>query len=75
MAYRESREVVRLRQELRRHLLSEVKSDRYEAAAELLARLKWLAEDCPEAASPELRGEYERWKARFEIVAASARNN
>ena len=71
MAYRESREVVRLRQELRDHL----RSDRHDAAAELLARLKWLAEDCPEAASPELRGEYERWKARFEIVAASGRNN
>jgi len=50
-------------------------SDRHDAAAAALARLRWLAEESPDAASAELRGEYVRWKARFEILAASARNN
>ncbi len=71
MGYREAREVARIRQELRDHLMS----DRHENAAEALARLRWLAEDSPAAASAELRSEYVRWKARFEILAASARNN
>jgi hypothetical protein len=71
MGYREAREVARLRQELREHLMS----DRHDGAALALARLRYLAEECPVAASAELRGEYARWKARFEILAASARNN
>jgi hypothetical protein len=68
MGYRETREVARIRQELRERLMS----DQHEGAGEALARLRYLAED---AASAELKGEYERWKARFEILAASARNN
>ena len=71
MGYREAREVARLRQELRDRLMS----DQHEGAADALARLRYLAEDALGTASAELRSEYERWKVRFEILAASARNN
>jgi hypothetical protein len=70
MGYREAREVARIRQELRERLMSE----RHEGAAEVLARLRRLADLDPEIAS-DLRGEYERWRVRFELLAASARNN
>lgn len=71
MGYREAREVARIRQELRERLMS----DQHEGAGEALARLRYLAEDDVLTASAELRSEYQRWRARFEILAASARNN
>lgn len=71
MGYREAREVARIRQELRERLMS----DRHEGAGDVLARLRYLAEDDEDTASPELRMEYERWKIRFELLAATARNN
>ncbi len=70
MGYREAREVARIRQELRDRLMS----DQHEGAGEALARLRYLAEEAELTASEELRSEYERWKVRFEILAASARN-
>jgi hypothetical protein len=70
MGYREAREVARIRQELRERLMS----DQHEGAAEVLARLRYLAED-GDTASPELRAEYERWRMRFELLAQSARSN
>ena len=70
MGYREAREVARIRQELRERLMSE----RHEGAGELLARLRLLA-DQDGGFAQELKSEYERWKLRFELLAASARNN
>lgn len=69
MGYREAREVARIRQELRDRLMS----DRHEGAGEVLARFRQLAEENSLTASPELRNEYERWKVRFEILAAAER--
>ena len=72
MGYREAREVARIRQELRDRLMSE----QHEGAGEILARFRRLAEnDLAEGSSPELRSEYERWKVRFELLAATARSN
>jgi hypothetical protein len=71
MGYREAREVARIRQELRERLMSE----RHEGAGEVLARLRRLADDVDSGIPSELRSEYERWKLRFELLAASARNN
>lgn len=71
MGYREAREVARIRQELRDRLMSE----RHDGAGEILARFRFLAEEDDDVASAELRSEYERWKVRFELLAASARNN
>jgi len=68
MGYREAREVARIRQELRERLMSE----RHEGTAEVLARLRHLADL---DGIPELKREYERWKLRFELLAGSARNN
>ena len=67
MGYREAREVARIRQELRERLMSE----RHEGAKDVLARLQMLAQN-DEGESQELRSEYERWKMRFEILAAAA---
>lgn len=71
MGYREAREVARIRQELRDRLMSE----HHDGAGDLLARLRHLAEEDAAVASPELRSEYERWKVRFELLAATARHN
>jgi len=71
MGYREAREVARIRQELRERLMSE----HHEGAGAVLARLRQLAEDDAGVACSELRSEYERWKVRFELLAATARNN
>ncbi len=71
MGYREAREVARIRQELRERLMSE----RHDGAGEILARFRFLAEEDLDVASDELKSEYERWKVRFELLAASARNN
>jgi len=68
MGYREAREVARIRQELRERLMSE----RHEGAADVLARLRHLADADGVA---ELKREYERWKLRFELLAATSRNN
>ncbi len=68
MGYREAREVARIRQELRERLMAE----RHEGAADVLARLRSLA-DLDGVA--ELKSEYERWKLRFELLAATSRNN
>jgi hypothetical protein len=70
MSYRELREVARIRQELRDRLMSE----RHEGAGEVLARLRRLA-DLDAGITSDLKSEYERWKLRFELLAASSRNN
>jgi len=70
MSYREARELARLRHELR-HLLLSHESD---GAATSLARFRIAAEE-HRLSSPELVGEYERWKLRFELLAASPRPN
>lgn len=67
MGYREAREVARIRQELRERLMS----DRFEGADGILARLLQLAE-LHDAEGMGLRGEYERWKMRFELLAPIA---
>ena len=67
MGYREAREVARIRQELRERLMTE----RHEGAGEVLARLRRLAD--LDGVS-ELKSEYERWKLRFELLAASTKN-
>ena len=52
--------VARIRQELRERLMAE----RHEGVWETLAVLDRLTE-----VERELRGEYERWKLRFELLA------
>jgi hypothetical protein len=71
MGYREACEVARIRQELRERLMSE----RHEGIADVLARLRRLVELDRDDDTFALRSEYERWKLRFELLAASARNN
>ncbi len=68
MGYREACEVARIRQELRDRLMSE----RCEGAAEVLARLLELSR--LDADAYGLRNEYERWKLRFELIAAAHTN-
>jgi len=70
MSYREAREVAKIRHELRERLLSE----HHEGAWEILARLRQLAEADPSPTKVELRGEYERWKVRFDLLAAVGRH-
>lgn len=67
MGYREARELARIRQELRERLMA----CRHEGADHVLDRLRTVAEDFALHA-PELRGEYERWRLRFDLLAASA---
>jgi len=67
MGYREARELARIRQELRDRLMS----CRHQGAEEALRRLQVVAEDFA-ADAPELRGEYERWRLRFDLLAAGA---
>ena len=67
MGYREARELARIRQELRERLMT----CRHEGADPVLDRLRTVAEDFAMIA-PELRGEYERWRLRFDLLAASA---
>lgn len=67
MGYREAREVARIRQELRERLMAS-----HAGGAEgLLERLREVADSVAHVA-PELRGEYERWRLRFDLMAASA---
>jgi len=70
MSYREARELARLRHELRQRLLSH----QPDGAASVLARFRQAAE-LHASTSPELRGEYERWKLRFELLAHAPRPN
>jgi len=65
MGYREARELARIRQLLRERLLSQ----RSEDVIGILERLREVAEN-EEVTSPELRSEYERWKLRFDLLAA-----
>jgi len=67
MSYREAREVARIRHELRECLMS----SRRDGAEEVLQRLRAVAEEVA-AVAPELRGEYERWRLRFDLLAATA---
>jgi hypothetical protein len=65
MGYREARELARIRHELRERLMSR----RADGAGELLERLRAACEN-DELASAELRGEYERWRLRFQLMLA-----
>jgi hypothetical protein len=67
MGYREARELARIRQQLRERLMSQ----RHENATEVLERLRRVAEN-EDVATPELRSEYERWRVRFDLLAAFA---
>ncbi len=67
MGYREARELARIRQELRERLMA----CRHEGADNILARLREVADDHA-AIAPELRGEYERWRLRFDLLAAAS---
>jgi len=61
MGYREARELARIRSELRDRLMAQ----RVQGAWDLLARLRLAAEG-----DSDLRSEYERWRLRFELLAA-----
>jgi hypothetical protein len=63
MTYQETRELARIRGELRMRLMSR----RYDGTGEILKRLQQAAERAPERAG-ELRNEYERWRMRFEML-------
>ena len=67
MGYREARELARIRHQLRERLMSQ----RGEDVTAILERLRHVAEN-EEISSPEIRGEYERWKLRFDLLAAFA---
>lgn len=64
MGFRETRELARIRQELRDRLMS----CRYDGAEGWLERLREAAEHFSHTA-PELHGEYERWRLRFDLLA------
>jgi hypothetical protein len=70
MSYRDTRELARIRYELRMRLLSR----RYDGTAEILRRLEHAATS-ERTGTPELRSEYERWRARFEMLAAASAPN
>ena len=67
MGYKEARELARIRHELRDRLMSR----RYEDATAILERLREVAQN-EEIEEGELRSEYERWKLRFDLLAAFA---
>jgi hypothetical protein len=64
MGYRHSRELARIRSELRARLLAH----RYDGAQEILKRLEQAA-NSDSLGSPELRNEYARWRMRFQMRA------
>jgi hypothetical protein len=66
MGYREARELARIRHELRERLMSQSA----DGAGELLERLREACER-DELASTDLRGEYERWRIRFQLMLAT----
>ncbi len=61
MGYREARELARIRTELRERLMSR----KYDGAPRILSRFGEIADD-----DDELRGEVERWRMRFRLIAA-----
>jgi len=63
MGYPEARELARIRYELRQYFLQR----RHRDAAGCLQRLHDVAEN-EEIAALGLRGEYRRWKLRFELL-------
>ncbi|HTM22221.1 MAG TPA: hypothetical protein VL172_16995 [Kofleriaceae bacterium] len=63
MGYREAKELARIRSELRNRLMSQ----HTQGAWDLLARLRSAAEG-----DADLTSEYERWRLRFELLAAGA---
>ncbi|RMH41964.1 MAG: hypothetical protein D6689_09665 [Deltaproteobacteria bacterium] len=65
MGYTEARELARIRQQLRDRLMSQRRED----VAAILERLRQVADNEQES-MPELRGEYERWKLRFDLLDA-----
>ena len=72
MSYQRSRELARIRAELRVRLMSR----RYDGTRDILRQLEEAAKQ--ESAAPGggagdsgLRGEYERWRMRFEMLAES----
>jgi hypothetical protein len=65
MGYMEARELARIRQQLRERLMSQ----RGEDVGGILDRLRQVAEN-EQVSSPEIRSEYERWKLRFDLLAA-----
>jgi hypothetical protein len=65
MGYREAREIARIRHELRERLMAQ----RTDGACDVLDRFRHVAEDAA-LSTPELRGEYERWRLRFELLGA-----
>ena len=70
MSYRDTRELARIRYELRTRLMSR----RYDGTSEILRRLE-AAATSDDTGSAELRSEYERWRTRFEMLAAAAAPN
>ena len=66
MTYQETRELARIRGELRLRLMSR----RYDGTSEILQRLEEAAKRTP-ANARELRNEYERWRMRFEMMTQS----
>lgn len=66
MSYQENRELARLRAELRVRLMSR----RYDGTRDILRRLKEAA--MRNADESALHSEYERWKMRFDMLAAPA---
>ena len=67
MSYQDSRELARIRAELRVRLMSR----RYDGTRDILRQLKEAALQQGGAGDSGLRGEYERWKMRFEMLAES----
>ncbi|HJZ85833.1 MAG TPA: hypothetical protein VKN99_11715 [Polyangia bacterium] len=75
MWYRQTLEVVRIRNALRALLAGETLADA-EAVAEMLDELRQIAlDDSHPAGGADLRREYERWRARAQALALNARNN
>lgn len=64
MKQHDAQQLARIRFALRDQLMSR----RHEGCEELLQRLYQAA--CQEEGSRELRNEYERWRMRFELLAA-----
>lgn len=62
MSYQDSRELARIRAELRVRLMSR----RYDGTRDILRQLEEAARQ-----QSGLRGEYERWKMRFDMLAES----
>ena len=66
MSYIEARDIARLRHELRQRLLGH----QGDGTATILARFRKAAQ-LHSSTAPELAGEYERWKLRFDLLAVA----